>query len=156
MANLFPDGYETEIIEQAEAEAEKPVGYRPGVYFDFEQGDFLLDGKNRMLDSDGVESWKAWCNATVMTERYKHLAYSSDIGLELDLVFRAKSREEAESVLTRQITEALLADPYKRTEYVEEIEIDWDTPDSAYVRVKVKGINGVSIDFTSYITKGEG
>lgn len=154
MPNLLPEGYEDEIITDEEIESEQPKGYRNGLAFDENIGDFMRDGKNKMLDSDGVESWKSWCYNCLRTERYKHLAYNSDFGIELDAVFAAESREEAESILTREITEALLADPYERTEYIEDIVFEWTQPDAAQIQVKIHGINDVTIDVTAYITKG--
>lgn len=88
-----------------------------------------------------------------MTERYAHLAYSSDFGIELDGVFHATSREEAENILTRQINEALLADPYGRTQYIEEITFDWTGSDAVEVTVTLHGLEDVTIDVTAYITK---
>lgn len=154
--NLFPAGYEDEIIEPADLESEKPSGYRNGIAFNYQRGDFVRDGMNRLADSDGVESWKSWCINCLQTERYKHLAYSSDFGIELDAAFRASSREEAESILTRQITEAILADPYERAAYIEEIIFDWTAPDTLAVEVTIHGIDDVTIDVTAYLTKGEG
>ena len=154
MANLFPEGYEDEIIEASDLAESKPIGYRNGVSFDYENNDFRRDGMNKTLDSDGVESWKSWIINCIQTERYKHLAYSSDFGIELDEVFRAESREEAESILTRQITEAVLADPYGRAAYIEELTIDWTNPDAVLVQLTVQGIEDVTIDLEAYITKG--
>lgn len=154
MPNLLPEGYEEEVITAEDVEAEEPVGYRNGLSFDYDLGDFRRDGRNKILDSDGIESWRSWCFNCVMTERYKHLAYSTDFGIEWEAVFAAVSREEAESILVRQITEALLADPYERTEYVEDVDIEWTAPDALTVYVVVHGVNDATIDFTAYITKG--
>lgn len=153
MANLLPSGYEYEIIEESDLADRKPIGYRNGSAFDYTIGDYKRDGKNRILDSNGVESWESWCFNAISTERYKHLAYSSDFGIELDKVFAAVTREEKESILTREITECLLADPYGRTEYVEDIIFDWKTPDAVEIHVKIKGIEDVEIDVTAYITR---
>lgn len=151
--NLFPEGYEEEVILEEDLEENKESGYKNGVAF--ENGDFLRDGKNQLLDSDGIESWKAWCYNCLMTERYKHLAYSTDLGLELEPVFKAESREEAEVLLTREITEAILADPYERSSYISEIVYNWTAPDAVEVTVTIRGIDDVTIDVTAYITKGE-
>lgn len=153
MGNLFPTGYENEVIVEADLAGSKTVGYRNGISFDEQVGDFRRDGKNRMLDSAGVESWESWCINCLQTERYKHLAYSTDFGIELDAVFAATTREEAESILTRQITEALLADPYKRTAYIEDISFDWTAPDAVQVHLIIRGIEQVSIDVLAYITR---
>lgn len=154
--NLFPEGYETEVITPDELTAEKPTGYRNGISFDSGLGDFLRDGMHKLLDSDGVESWKSWCINCLRTERYKHLAYSSDFGIEVDKAMKATSREEAESILARQITEALLADPYKRAKYIEKISFEWTAPDAVCVDVTIQGVDDTTIDITAYITQGEG
>lgn len=154
MANLFPEGYEDEVITEEDLASGTPTGYRNGIAFDYDTGDFKRDGKNRIMDSDGIESWKSWCINCIQTERYAHLAYSSDFGIETAAAMRAKTREEAESILTREITEALLADPYGRTEYVEDIEFDWTAPDTLVVKATIKGIDDVTIDITAYLTKG--
>lgn len=156
MPNLYPTGYEEEIITPEEATASTTtVGYKPGVAFDYETGDFKRDGKNRLLDSEGIESWKSWCINCLQTERYMHLAYNSDFGIDTTAAMRAKSRQEAESILTREITEAILADPYQRTEYIEELTFDWEAPDAVRVNAIIHGIADVTIDITANITKGE-
>lgn len=154
--NLFPEGYEEEVITEADLLAEKPSGYRNGIAFDYERGDFPRDGMNKMLDSNGIESWISWCINCLQTERYKHLAYSSDFGIELDAALHASSREEAESILTREITEALMADPYGRTAYISEIIFTWKSMDSVSVDVTVHGVDDVTIDITAYLTRREG
>lgn len=155
-ANLFPAGYEEEIITAEDLASQRPTGYRNGLAFDYQRGDFIRDGMHKMLDSDGIESWKSWCINCLQTERYKHLAYSTDFGIEIDKAMRASNREEAESILTRQITEAIMADPYERTEYIEDIVYNWTAPDSVAVSVIIHGVNDATIDITAYITKGEG
>lgn len=156
MENLFPEGYEEEVIDTEDLAAEKPTGYRNGIAFDDQLGDFKRDGMNKILSSDGIESWKSWCINCLQTERGKHLAYSSDFGIEIDAALRASSREEAESLLTRQIVEAIMADPYERAADIEEISFDWTAPDTVAVDVTIHGVDDVTIDITAYITKGEG
>lgn len=153
--NLFPEGYEAEVIEESDLVDGGVIGYRNGIAFDYERGDFMRDGKNQMLDSDGIESWRSWCINCLQTERYKHLAYSTDFGIEIDKAMKAKSRAEAENILTREISEALLADPYGRTAYVEELVFDWTAPDTISVKATIQGINDVSIDLEAYITRGD-
>ena len=153
MANLFPEGYEDEIIEAEDLEASQIVGYRNGLSFDEQLGDFRRDGANKILDSSGIESWKSWIINGIQTERYAHLAYSTDFGIETVEAFRAKTKDEAESILTRQITEFVLADPYQRAEYIEEITYDWTAPDAVVASLTVHGIADVSIDIEAYITR---
>ena len=153
--NLFPEGYEKEIITKEDLMTNAPVGYRNGISFDEKSGDFRRDGVHKMLDSDGIESWKSWCINCLQTERYSCLAYSTDLGIETAEIFGADSPEEAESILARQITEAILADPYQRAKYIEEITITWESPDTITADVTIQGIDDVTIDITAYITKGE-
>lgn len=153
MPNLFPEGYESEIITDEDLISENPVGYRNGIAFDYEAGDFQRDGMNKILSSTGIQSWKDWCINCLHTERYKHLAYSTDFGIELDAVLKASGREEAENILTRQISEALMADPYGRTAYVSEITYDWTAPDTVAVSLTVHGVDDVTIDLVAYLTQ---
>lgn len=153
--NLFPEGYETEVITDADRSDGRAIGYRNGISFDYELGDFTRDGRNRMLDSDGIESWRNWCINCLQTDRYTHLAYSTDFGIEIEKAMKATSQEEAENILTREISEALLADPYGRTAYVEDLVFDWTAPDTVSVKATIQGINDVSIDLEAYITRGD-
>ena len=154
--NLFPAGYEDEVITQDDLVSRQATVYKNGIAFDDVLGDFNRDGMNKLLDSDGTESWRSWCVNCIRTERYKHLAYSTDFGIEVEKAMRSGSRSEAESILTREITEAIMADPYKRAKYIEEITYDWTAPDSVSVVVTVRGVDDTTIDVTAYITKGEG
>ena len=149
--NLYPEGYEDETMDTTDTESSEPIGYKPGVAFDLKTGDFVRDGRERLLEASGVDSWKQWCTNCLQTERYKHLAYSTDFGIEYDEAFSAETREEAESILTRQITEALLADPYERASYISDLEFDWIAPDGVQVSLTIVGIDDVTIDLTTYI-----
>lgn len=152
---LFPVGYDEETVDVEQlTSVTSAVGFRNGVLFDEETGDFPRDGRHRLMDSTGIESWSSWVRNCIRTERYKHRAYSSDFGIEWDRVFRAASREEAESILTRQITEAVMADPYKRTSYVEDIVYTWSGMESVTLTITLHGREDVTIDVTAYITRG--
>lgn len=154
MPNLFPENYESEIIKTEDLNTKKAVGYRNGVAFDYKTGDFIRNGKNRIIDSNGIESWKSWCINCIQTERYKHLAYGTDFGIGTEPAMKATSIEEAESILRREITEALLADPYERTEYVENIVFNRTASDEVEARIIIHGKEDVTIDITTYITEG--
>ena len=154
--NLLPLGVEKETVPGTPDAGSGPVGFRPGVLFNPELGDFPRDGRGRVQDSTGIESWKSWVYNCLSTERFKHLAYSSDFGLELDRVFAAGSKQEAESILTRQITEALLADPYGRTAYVEVFRYDWRGADGVEAMIRLHGLEDVTIDITAYLSSEGG
>ena len=150
--NLFPKGYETEVIEDVQVQ-EKKVGYRPSVTFDFVTGDFPRDGRYRMIPATGVEAAKQWCMKELLTERYKHLAYSTDRGVNYDAVFGAETRGMSESIFIREATEALTSDPYGRVMYVPEITIEWTKADAFSAHVTVELIYDVTIDFDVEILK---
>jgi hypothetical protein len=153
MANLFPTGYEDEVVLLTDVEADKAVGYRSGVAFDYQLEDFPRDGMHKLMDSTGIESWKAWCVNCLRTERGKHLAYNTDFGIDMDSALKAGSREEAESILTREITEALMADPYERTAYISDITFTWESLDTVAVSVTIHGIDDVTIDISTYLAR---
>lgn len=150
--NLFPEGYENEVVEVDEVDDSTTLGYHPGVAFDEDTGDFVRDGQNMIQESTGIESWRSWVINCMQTERYKYLAYSTDFGIDVDAVFSASSRAESENILTREITEAIMADPYERCAYVSQIEFTWTGPDSVQVDATIVGIEDVTIDVTAYIT----
>lgn len=151
--NLFPVGYETEGADITMTRV-GPIGYRNGIDFDYYVGDFVRDGQHRVLDNDGIESWKSWCINCMETQRFMHLAYNSDFGIDIEAAFRATSRAEAESILTREITEAIMADPYKRADYIKSLDFTWTQPDTVQVDAVIQGIADVTIDLTAYITRG--
>lgn len=155
MPNLFPKGYdEVSPYPGSNMRNDRPIGYRPGILFDYEQrGDFVRDGRRRIVEANGIESWKSWVVNCLSTERYKHLAYSTDFGIEYDKIFGATTKAEAESILVRQVTEAILADPYKRTEYLAFTNIDWSIPDTVVASFTLYGINDVTLDMTVYLTR---
>lgn len=153
MANLFPTGYENEVVSVADIEAGKAVGYRSGVAFDYQLGDFQRDGMHKLMGCTGVESWEAWCINCLRTERGKHLAYNTDFGIDMDAALKAGSREEAESILIREITEALMADPYERTAYISDITFTWESLDTVAVSVTIHGIDDVTIDISTYLAR---
>lgn len=154
MPNLFPTGYEEELSSVADLDRAEPIGYRPSAAFSFETGDFVRNGANQVESASGIDAWETWCRICLSTQRYDHAAYTTDFGIEIEQAFKAKSRAEAESILTRQITEALTADPYGRTAYVSQIDYTWTAPDAVTADVQVVGINDVTIDISVPLTGG--
>lgn len=152
--NLFPTGYEEQTVEAADIATTDLIGYRNGLAFDYKTGDFVRDGQNRIMGSDGIESWKSWCINCLQTQRYMHLAYNSDFGIDVTNAMQATTKQEAENILTREITEAILADPYGRAEYIEQLTFDWTQPDTVQVNLTIHGIADVTIDVTASITNG--
>lgn len=143
--NLFPEDMETLTIDEDELidEGETVIGYKKGVYFDDKTGDLLRDGNGSILESTPIEAWIQWCTKCIETPRFQCPAYSSDIGINADEVRASITREAQESMLYSEISEALSADPYGRTSYVQYIEFDWTASDTVDVSVIVVGIDGV-------------
>lgn len=128
---LFPVFDLPEIPDTEELEER----YSPSAYFDFEKGDFVRDGAGKIKKSEGKDAYIQWCLKVVSTERYSCLAYSSDIGVELDQVVEA-DRAAAESIIERTITEALMM--HRATEYVRDFSFLYKA-DEVYVTFTVKG-----------------
>lgn len=139
--SLFPDDIE-EFDELEEDDTEEIVGYKEAPYFDSSIGDFVIDGNGRIITADGVTAWSQWCENILATDRYNHESYSDDIGIDYEEIFRvSESQEEAETLLETEITDALLCDPYGRTQYVQGIEFYWTGPDEVNVSIEIVGID---------------
>lgn len=149
--NLFPDDFleDEELFDEEDEEdnyiedddQEDAAEYRYSVFFDFDKGDFIVRHDGKLKEATGIEAWEQWCQKIIQTQRYAHAAYSTDIGIDFGKAIQAESREEAENILNREITEALMADPSGRTQYVGNIEFDWQA-DGCDVTVPIQGIDG--------------
>jgi len=122
MPNLYPAFDVPEIVEQQQTEPAPKYG--KSWLFDFEKGDFVLDGAGRVVEADGHTAWVQWCMKTVLTQRFAHLIYSFDYGTEIEEALKQPSRKAVEAELERVITEALLVDP--RTEMVRDFTFEWE------------------------------
>lgn len=126
--SLFP------VFDLPDVPEDEEEKYFPSVYFDFKQGDFVLDGAHRMIQADGREAYRQWCLKMVDTEREACLAYSGDLGTEFEGI--GGSREVVESDIEETITDALMMHPC--TEYVSDFEFE-HAGDSCWVKFVVKG-----------------
>jgi hypothetical protein len=84
-----------------------------------------MDGARKLQYGNGFEGWVLWCVKTVLTQRWAHLGYSANSGIEAEQGFAETSRRAAESVFERTVTEALLADPMGRTTQVRNFRFTW-------------------------------
>lgn len=132
---LFPVFDAPEITAQAQSEREH---YRPSVFFDYEIGDFARDGANRMVEATGKEAFMQWCMKIIATERDAFLAYSTNIGTEMEYAAGQPDHESVEASVERTIIEALMANP--KTEYVRDFEFTWKGT-TLSGKFKVKGCN---------------
>ena len=121
MANLYPVFEMPELAEQQQAQPEPE--YPKSYLFDFEKGDFVLDGAGRIVIADGLRAWAQWCVKTVLTERFAYLAYSGNYGVEIEEALKQPTRAVVETEIERTITEALLVDP--RTYAVRDFSFEW-------------------------------
>lgn len=148
---LFPEDFEEMTMEEDELE-ESSSEYLQGICF---EDDFVRNGQHMLMTSSGVEAWKQWCINCLLTERYSSPLYSTDFGIETSEAFKAGSREEAETILSSEIIEALEADPYERTEHVNEINFEWGV-DDVRVCINVTGVDEATIDIEITLNKGRG
>lgn len=154
MPSLLPTDLEESTVDESELaqsmEEEEGV-FKRSIDFSFEKGDFAKEPSGRLKEASEIEAWKQWCIKIMQTPRYECLAYSTDIGIDFEDVFGAESREDAETVLTMEITDALMADPYGRTEFVDDISFNWLAPDSVEVTCTITGVDGVVEDIEAVI-----
>ncbi|CEP67894.1 Protein of unknown function DUF2634 [Moorella glycerini] len=121
MPSLYPTFEVPPLVEQQQTEPAPKYG--KSWFFDFEKGDFVVDGAGRVVQTDGHTAWAHYCVKAVLTERFAYLVYGPSYGCELEQARRQPSRNAVEAELERVITEALLADP--RTEMVRDFSFDW-------------------------------
>ena len=86
--------------------------YKEAPYFDFDIGDFVLDGAHRPTRANGKEAFCQWCLKVCATERRTKLAYSDAIGVEIQKAAKeCKDIAALQSAIERTITEAILVNP---------------------------------------------
>ena len=119
--------------------------YAPGPLWDYETGDFVIDGAKRTIYGSGYDSWVLWCTKTIMTQRWAFLAYSDAHGVEADEAFAEPDRDAVESSFERTITEALEADPLERTLLVRNFDFTW-LADSLEIQCEVVATDGSTAD----------
>ena len=142
---ILPEDLLEESAE-TEAEEEEFTGYRESIAFD--GTDFVRDGANRLVGSNGLEAYEDWCRTCLATEKDSLFCYPSDFGIDTSDIAFATSRGEVESILTKEITDALMADSYHRTESIEDINFEWGESDSVEVEISVNGIEEMTIDLS--------
>lgn len=154
MPDLLPTDLEESTLEENELakslDGEEGL-YKRSIYFSNNNGDFITDSSGRFKEATEVETWIQWCIKVLETPRYECLAYSTDIGIDLEEVFEAEDRDAAEAALSSEITEALTADPYGRTDYVNDITFNWISPDSVKVSCEIVGTDGAAENIEAVI-----
>lgn len=115
MPELFPVWDAPNLVEETQ---ETTVQYGQSYAFDFEKGDFVVEGDGRLRKADGHTAWAQWCIKAVITQRLAYLAYGPGFGADMDTVAAQQTKEAREAEMKLAITEALLADP--RTDSVKD------------------------------------
>lgn len=118
--------------EQTELSASS---YLPAPLFDYEKGDFVRDGRNRIVMVDGIQAYKNWVHKSLQTQHGACLAYL-DIGVDYDGAMAEGERGAVQAELERSVTEALLMHPM--TERVRDFEYEWDD-NTLFMSFTVKG-----------------
>lgn len=149
-ANLFPTFDVPDEIEDEFEESE--AQYIPGPLWDYEAGDFVTDGARQSIYGSGYDAWVLWCVKSIMTQRWAHLGYSTNEGIEADEAFKEPDREAVESAFERTVTEALLADPMGRTQIVRNFEFTWEA-DSLWIECEVVGADGSTADIKAKLNQ---
>ena len=84
--------------------------------WDFERDCFLYDVNGRHLLLSGNPALEVWIYKALKTERFEHLAYSWQYGIELKpFIGKVMGVQERYSELQRVITECLMVNPYIRS-----------------------------------------
>lgn len=127
----------------------KDERYRKSLAWDAKTGDFVRNGANQIVESDGRDTYKTWCLKSAVTERYACLSYPNEIGVEMEDALKEPADEAVESSIERTVTEALMVNP--RTEYVRDFVFAWNG-DEIKVSCKVKGAgwDEFPIEFSAY------
>ena len=149
MPNLFPIGEEVVSTETSEQQIRT---YSRSWKFDFDKGDFVLDPTGRVVEADSYTAWVQWCQKTLLTQRYRYLAYSSDYGSEYEnLIGKPYTRAAIESEIQRMTKEALLVNPY--TQSVDNFTFEWKD-DSVYFTCTITSALGETATISRNIEEG--
>lgn len=132
--SLFP------VIEVPEVRVDKNRNderYRKSLAWDISNGDFVKNGANQIVESNGRDTYRNWCFKSAVTERYSCLSYPNEIGVEMESALKEPTEAAVESAIERTVTEALLVNP--RTEYVRGFSFVRNG-DEIRVNCRIKGI----------------
>lgn len=94
-----------------------------GPLFDYEKGDFVLDGQNRVVMVDGRDYYTLWVLKTLSTQLAACDSYP-DFGVDIEDAMEQPNRQAVQTALEREITEALLMN--EATERVYNFQFEWE------------------------------
>ena len=89
---------------------------------------------------EGLEAVQTWCYNALRTVRYRHVAFSTSYGCELETLVGQPYGEAVKSAeAIRYVQEALLVNPYITA--VEQVSVDF-SGDTLYISCKVQSFYG--------------
>ena len=109
---------------------DKEQVFKPAPLFDFDTGDFVRDGANRVVMVEGRDAYIEWVLKILKTQQGAWLSYM-DAGIDYEAALSEVNREAVQSAFERTITDALMCHPC--TERVYDFEFDWDSDSIAVV-----------------------
>lgn len=154
MDGLMPDSVFENVDESDTAGSldEDFTGYLPSAYFS--GNDFQRNGAHQIVEASGVDAWRQWCEKCLLTQKGASPYYPKDFGLDLQAAFGTHDKSLTENVLTREIKEALEADPYHRLNSITSMIFSWVSESILQVSLQLTGIDGSSISVS--VTVGGG
>lgn len=121
--------------------------FLPAPLFDYEKGDFVRDGANRVVMVDGRDAYRTWAQKILKTQVGACLSYIGT-GIDIEGALKAPTHEAVQSMLERTISEALLSNPC--TERVYNFSFAWDA-DVITVRFTIQPKNWAAFDIEENI-----
>ena len=95
---------------QASDDTEEQV-FLPAPLFDFDTGDFVRDGENRVVMVNGRDAFMLWVLKTLQTQAGACQSYYG-CGIDVEACLMEPTRDAVQSALERTISEALLSNPH--------------------------------------------
>jgi len=137
MPDLYPKFDMPDLVEEVE---DTSIAYPKSWLFDFDTGDFVLDGAGNVVEADGLTTWAQWCVKAVLTQRLAFVVYNWDYGVDIENVMKQPTRAVTEAELEKEITEALMTDP--RTAEVKNFTFEWsgDELTVSFIIVNAAGV----------------
>lgn len=110
MAELFPVFKLPSGVIRRTLARPKPA-YLGAPLFDFEKGDFVVDGAGNIVIGDGYQAAYQWGVKASLTDRQAHMIYPPSFGTRLRWALDRPDRGSREAALKVVLTESWLANP---------------------------------------------
>ena len=121
MADLLYPVFDIPDIDEDDDDTEEEA-LKAGPLFDFEIGDFALDGQNRVVFVNGRDLFMLWVVKALQTQVGAYRSYYN-FGIDHEGAEFQPDREAVESALERTISEMLMTNP--QIEEVDSFTFSW-------------------------------